>query len=152
MPVSFKALQTGQSYDRPKLARMWGYRSFNAISRGVVTPAQTKYIVLFATKEKQEAPIQRRIRPRDLPQRRIGPIMFGKDPRNTNYRRHVCNGIGVPRPRRRFRRRIASAQELGWYKAAGTPAISARIKPEAENGPVTLPVRTLWVLVSSRMK
>lgn len=34
---------------------MWGYQSFNAISRGVVTPANQKLIVLFITKEKQEA-------------------------------------------------------------------------------------------------
>jgi putative restriction endonuclease len=29
-----------------------------AISRGVVTPSGTKYIILFVTKQKQEAPTQ----------------------------------------------------------------------------------------------
>lgn len=54
MPVSFGALDFGSSYDRPFLARLWGYQSSKAIERGVVTPANTKYIILFVTKEKQE--------------------------------------------------------------------------------------------------
>ena len=55
MPVNFKSLEFGQSYDRPFLAKLWGYQSFHAISKGVVTPANTKYIVLFVTKDKQQA-------------------------------------------------------------------------------------------------
>ncbi|NOT05833.1 MAG: hypothetical protein HOP27_14660 [Anaerolineales bacterium] len=55
MPVNFKSLEFGQSYDRPFLAKLWGYQSFHAISKGVVTPANTKYIVLFVTKDKQLA-------------------------------------------------------------------------------------------------
>jgi hypothetical protein len=34
---------------------MWGYKGFQAISRGVVTPADTNYIILFVTEEKQES-------------------------------------------------------------------------------------------------
>lgn len=53
--VSFDQLEIGKSYDRPYLAKLWGYKSYNAISRGVVTPAKTNFIILFVTKEKQEA-------------------------------------------------------------------------------------------------
>ena len=55
MQVNFKALEFGQSYERPFLAKLWGYQSFHAISKGVVTPANTKYIILFVTKDKQQA-------------------------------------------------------------------------------------------------
>src|SRR5512140_1819838 len=53
MPVAFAALDFGQSYKRPFLARLWGYQSSKAIERGVFTPADGKYIILFVTKEKQ---------------------------------------------------------------------------------------------------
>ena len=55
MPVNFKIISFGQTYDRPFLAKLWGYETFNALSKGVVTPAGTKYIILFVTKEKQKA-------------------------------------------------------------------------------------------------
>jgi putative restriction endonuclease len=55
MPVNFKSLEFGQSYERPFLAKLWGYQSFHAISKGVVTPANTKYIIFFVTKDKQQA-------------------------------------------------------------------------------------------------
>ena len=55
MPVSFEGLSIGQEYDRPHLANIWGYKGFQAISRGVITPAGMNYIILFVTKEKQEA-------------------------------------------------------------------------------------------------
>ncbi len=55
MPVTFKPLEFGQSYVRPFLAKLWGYQSFHAISKGVVTPTNTKYIILFVTKDKQQA-------------------------------------------------------------------------------------------------
>ncbi len=54
MLVSFEKLNIGQKYERPYLADIWGYKGFQAISRGVVTPAGTNYIILFVTKEKQE--------------------------------------------------------------------------------------------------
>nr|WP_233356521.1 MULTISPECIES: HNH endonuclease [unclassified Brenneria] len=37
------------------MADIWGYNGFQAISRGVVTPSGSNYIILFVTKEKQEA-------------------------------------------------------------------------------------------------
>lgn len=55
MPVSLEKLKIGQEYERPSLADIWGYKGFQAISRGVVTPSGTKYIILFVTKQKQEA-------------------------------------------------------------------------------------------------
>ena len=60
MPVSFSTLKIGQSYERPFLAKLWGYRGFQAISRGVVTPAGSNIIILFVTEEKQESLTQYR--------------------------------------------------------------------------------------------
>lgn len=54
MPTTFKSLEFGQSYERPFLAKLWGYQSFHAISKGVVTPANTRFIILFVTKDKQK--------------------------------------------------------------------------------------------------
>ena len=54
MPVSFEKLTLSQEYDRPELAQMWGYKAYQAISRGVVTPRASNFIILFITKEKQE--------------------------------------------------------------------------------------------------
>ncbi len=55
MPVSFERIQVGKAYDRPTLAALWGYKTWSAIGRGVVTPARENVIVLFITKEKQDA-------------------------------------------------------------------------------------------------
>lgn len=55
MPVTFESLIVGQSYDRPELARLWGYAAWHAIGRGVVTPSGQNIIILFITKEKQES-------------------------------------------------------------------------------------------------
>ena len=52
--IDFTVLEFGKSYDRPSLAKLWGYQSFHALSKGVVTPANTKFIILFVTKEKQD--------------------------------------------------------------------------------------------------
>lgn len=54
MPVKFEKLKVGHSYDRPYLADLWEHKGFQAISRGVVTPSKTNYIILFVTKIKQE--------------------------------------------------------------------------------------------------
>ncbi len=53
MPVNFGAIQIGGRYDRPILAKMWGLKGLQAISRGVVTPAGGGVIVLFVTRIKQ---------------------------------------------------------------------------------------------------
>jgi len=53
-------LEIGKSYDRPILARLWGLAGFEAISRGVYTPAGQKLIILFVTREKQDCLTQYR--------------------------------------------------------------------------------------------
>lgn len=51
--VNFKDIKIGSTYDRKLLAPMWGYKGYQAISRGVITPTNTNLIILFVTKEKQ---------------------------------------------------------------------------------------------------
>ena len=60
MAVGFEKLQVGQEYDRPFLADLWGYKGFQAISRGVITPSGKNFIILFVTKEKQKSLTQYR--------------------------------------------------------------------------------------------
>ncbi len=54
MAVRFDSIKVGTEWDRNQLARLWGYQSFHAIARGVVTPAHDNKIILFVTEEKQE--------------------------------------------------------------------------------------------------
>lgn len=54
MPVHFSSLIIGNTYSRPELATLWGYEDFHSISRGVVTPKNTPFIIFFVTKEKQK--------------------------------------------------------------------------------------------------
>lgn len=53
MPISFSEIRDGAEYSRQTLAKLWGYASFHAIARGVVTPKHDNKIVLFVTQEKQ---------------------------------------------------------------------------------------------------
>lgn len=53
--VSFTELQVGQEYSRQQLAAIWQYRAYQAIARGVVTPAGHASIILFVTREKQDS-------------------------------------------------------------------------------------------------
>lgn len=53
MAVSFENITVGSSWTRPELAHLWGYKAYQALARGVVTPAGTKQIILFVTEEKQ---------------------------------------------------------------------------------------------------
>lgn len=39
-------------YDQIELAELWGYKSYHAIRRGILTPAKTNKIILFITHEK----------------------------------------------------------------------------------------------------
>ena len=55
MPITFSNIHVGESYSRPSLASLWGYASYEAISRGVVTPKEDNKIVLFVTEQKQES-------------------------------------------------------------------------------------------------
>lgn len=53
--VNFDQIIIGGTYARPDLAVLWGYKSFQAISRGVFTPRDQKIMVFFVTEEKQES-------------------------------------------------------------------------------------------------
>lgn len=53
MPISFSRINQGATYSRHELAALWGYSSYHAIARGVVTPRHDNKIVLFVTEEKQ---------------------------------------------------------------------------------------------------
>lgn len=55
MAVSFDRIVKGADYSRPTLARIWGYGGYQALARGVVTPADDFKIILFVTEEKQPA-------------------------------------------------------------------------------------------------
>jgi hypothetical protein len=54
MPVDFHRITKGKKYSRPDLASIWGYKGYQALARGVVTPVRTDKIILFVTEEKQD--------------------------------------------------------------------------------------------------
>ena len=54
MAISFERIQIGENYDRPYLAELWGYKSWQAIGRGIVTPSGEQAIILFVTEDKQD--------------------------------------------------------------------------------------------------
>lgn len=58
MPISFFKIRKGGIYSRNALAELWGYSSFHAIARGVVTPKHDNKIVLFVTEDKQASAVQ----------------------------------------------------------------------------------------------
>jgi len=62
MTVSFENIIIGQTYTRNELAQIWGYTSYAAIARGVVTPRNSNFIILFVTREKQSSATQYRDR------------------------------------------------------------------------------------------
>jgi hypothetical protein len=53
MPVTFNQLAIGSAYSRNTLAELWGYKGFQALARGVVTPNNDNKIILFLTHTKQ---------------------------------------------------------------------------------------------------
>jgi hypothetical protein len=53
MPIDFTKIRLGDRYGRPALAHLWGYRSYEALSRGVVVQKDNPNIVLFVTRIKQ---------------------------------------------------------------------------------------------------
>ncbi len=55
MPASFAKITRGSEYSRIELAELWGYSSYHAIARGVVTPRDDNKIILFVTEEKQNS-------------------------------------------------------------------------------------------------
>ena len=55
MPISFAKVTKGATYSRQTLAELWGYASFHAIARGVVTPRDDNKIIIFVTEQKQSS-------------------------------------------------------------------------------------------------
>ena len=53
--VTFEPIRLLATYSRPELAEIWGYEGYQAIARGVVTPANSNLIILFVTREKQQS-------------------------------------------------------------------------------------------------
>lgn len=53
MPVSFADIPVGSFWSRPDLAALWGYKAYQALARGVVTPTGDNKLILFVTEEKQ---------------------------------------------------------------------------------------------------
>ncbi len=53
MFISFERVHIGEAYTRPQSADLWEYEGYEAISRGIVTPSTTRFIILFITREKQ---------------------------------------------------------------------------------------------------
>ncbi len=47
--INFEAIKIGNKYNRPALAKLWGYKSFNAISRGVFSPQGMDILIFFIT-------------------------------------------------------------------------------------------------------
>jgi putative restriction endonuclease len=53
--LNFSNIQIGKKYDRPWLAEQWGFRGYEAISRGVFCPRGGGQIILFVTRIKQDS-------------------------------------------------------------------------------------------------
>jgi len=53
--LDFSNIQIGKKYDRVWLAKEWGFRGYEAISRGVFCPRGGGQIILFVTRLKQES-------------------------------------------------------------------------------------------------
>lgn len=53
--LDFSTIQIGRKYDRPWLAKEWGFRGYEAISRGVFCPRGGGQIILFVTHIKQDS-------------------------------------------------------------------------------------------------
>src|ERR1700743_2718814 len=53
MTVHFDSIKIGSEWTRPELAKLWGYNGYEAISRGIITPAEDNKLILFITEEKQ---------------------------------------------------------------------------------------------------
>jgi hypothetical protein len=58
--LSFHRIRIGGEYTRPELASMWGYKSFHAIARGLVTPSGDRKLIYFITEAKQSTARQYR--------------------------------------------------------------------------------------------
>lgn len=53
--LSFSRIQIGKRYERPWLANEWGYSSYRAFAKGVFCPRDSKQVILFVTRIKQQS-------------------------------------------------------------------------------------------------
>jgi hypothetical protein len=53
--LNFINIEIGKKYERPWLAKEWGYRSYRAFAKGVFCPRNSKQIILFVTRIKQQS-------------------------------------------------------------------------------------------------
>lgn len=53
--LNFANIEIGKKYDRPWLANKWGFRGYQAFSRGVFCPRGGGQIILFVTRIKQDS-------------------------------------------------------------------------------------------------
>lgn len=53
--ITLDSLVIGRKYDRACLAKLWGYKDFHGIARGIITPKNTNKIIIFITKKKQDS-------------------------------------------------------------------------------------------------
>jgi hypothetical protein len=53
--LSFSRIQIGKKYERPWLATEWGYSSYRPFAKGVFCPRDSKQIILFVTRIKQQS-------------------------------------------------------------------------------------------------
>lgn len=52
--VDLSVLKLREKYTQNELAEIWGYKNYNAIRRGIVTPAGQNLIILFVTEDKEK--------------------------------------------------------------------------------------------------
>ena len=48
----FEKIEVGSLWNREALSTLWGYESYHALARGVVTPRNSGIIILFVSEEK----------------------------------------------------------------------------------------------------
>ena len=53
--INFTNIEIGKKYERPWLAKEWGYRGYQAFSKGVFCPSNSNQIILFVTRIKQKS-------------------------------------------------------------------------------------------------
>lgn len=53
--LNFTNIEPGKKYERPWLAKEWGYLSYRAFAKGVFCPRNSKQIILFVTRIKQQS-------------------------------------------------------------------------------------------------
>ena len=58
MTVTFNSINIFKKYSRDDLAKLWDYNGSSGLKRGVITPANTKYIIIFVTKDKDKSATQ----------------------------------------------------------------------------------------------